>query len=207
MPLTRFEITSRVPYAGGRRFGAVGAYEQVDGTAHFAVDPIHPANARICDLKLAPRNAAGLVEFAADLIPRAAGGCLRQANGRCIVELPNRGRRRVVAMMNCAPPDAPVGPQAHPGDGFLFARGYSGSLHRLAMGRLPEPGAAVPRRTFGHGGWQAHRRRDDGRDPTKRARRRRAFSPTASTDRSRPRPGSSSTHVSSCATGRTVRTP
>ncbi len=124
MPLTRFEIVSRVPYAGGRRFGAVGAYEQVDGTAHFAVDPEHPANALICDLKLAPRNAAGMVEFTADLsvvLPVDAS----QANGRCIVELPNRGRRRVVALMNCAPPDAPVGPQAHPGDGFLFARGYT----------------------------------------------------------------------------------
>ena len=124
MPLTRFEITSRVPYAGDRRFGAVGAYEQVDGTAHFVIDPLHPANARICDLKLAPRNGAGLVEFTADLslvLPVNAG----QGNGRCIVELPNRGRRRVVAMMNCAPPDAPVGPQAHPGDGFLFARGYA----------------------------------------------------------------------------------
>ena len=78
----------------------------------------------ICDLKLAPRNGAGLVEFAADfsvVLPVDA----RLANGRCIVELPNRGRRRVVAMMNCAPPDAPVGPQAHPGDGFLFARGYT----------------------------------------------------------------------------------
>jgi Alpha/beta hydrolase domain len=124
MPLTRFEITSRVPYAGERRFGAVGAYEQVDGTAHFAVDPIHPANARICDLKLAPRNAAGLVEFATDLSV-ALPVDPRQANGGCIVELPNRGRRRVVAMMNCAPSDAPVGPQAHPGDGFLFARGYT----------------------------------------------------------------------------------
>src|SRR5215813_112005 len=124
MPLTRFEITSRMPYAGARRFGTVGAYEQVDGTARFAVDPVHPANARICDLKLAPRNVAGLVEFTTDLsvvLPVEA----RHSNGRCIVELPNRGRRRVVAMMNCAPPDAPVGPQAHPGDGFLFARGYA----------------------------------------------------------------------------------
>src|SRR5262245_1406983 len=124
MPLTRFEIASRVPYAEGRRFGAVGAYEQVGGTAHFAVDPVHPANALICDLKLAPRNAAGLVEFTADfsvVLPMDAA----QANGRCIVELPNRGRRRVVAMMNGGPPDAPVGPQAHPGDGFLFARGYT----------------------------------------------------------------------------------
>ena len=124
MPLTRFKITSRGPYAGGRRFGAAGAYEQMDGTAHFAIEPLHPANAPICDLKLATRNAAGLIEFTADLsivLPVHA----TQANGRCIVELPNRGRRRVVALMNCGPPDAPVGPQAHPGDGFLFARGYT----------------------------------------------------------------------------------
>jgi hypothetical protein len=124
MPLTRFEIAAREPYAGGRRFGAVGAYEQVDGTAHFAVDPAHPANAPICDLKLAPRNAAGLVELSADLsivLPVDAA----KANGTCIVELPNRGRRRVVALMSCAPPEAPVGPQAHPGDGFLCNRGYT----------------------------------------------------------------------------------
>jgi hypothetical protein len=124
MALMRFEIKSRLPYAEGRRFGNAGAYEQVDGTAHFAVGPEHPANALICDLRLAPRNAAGLVEFTADfsvVLPTDAA----QANGRCIVELPNRGRRRVVALMNCAPPDAPVGPQAHHGDGFLFARGYT----------------------------------------------------------------------------------
>src|SRR6185295_4542858 len=34
-------------------------------------------------------------------------------------------RRRVVAMMNGSPHDAPVGPQAHPGDGFLFERGFT----------------------------------------------------------------------------------
>ena len=124
MPLTRFEITARRTYAGGRSFGSVGTYEQVDGIAHFAVDPMHPANAPIVDLKLAPRNAAGRVEFTADLsIVQPADR--RRGNGRCIVELPNRGRRRVVAMMNCAPNDAPVGPEAHPGDGFLFQRGYT----------------------------------------------------------------------------------
>ena len=37
MPLTKFEITSRGAYAGGRDFGAVGAYQQVDGKGHFAV--------------------------------------------------------------------------------------------------------------------------------------------------------------------------
>lgn len=124
MSLIKFEIRHRRPYAGGRRFGEVGAYEQLDGIAHFEVDPLEPANASIVDLKLAPRNAAGRVAFTADLsivMPSDP----RRSNGRCIVELPNRGRRRVVAMMNCAPNDAPVGPEAHPGDGLLFRLGFT----------------------------------------------------------------------------------
>lgn len=126
MPLTRFEVKTRGPFAGGQSFGTVGAYEQLDGTAHFAVDPLHPANAAIVDLKLAPRTTGthgGQVEFTADFSILQPVDMSR-ANGRAIVELPNRGRRRVVAMMNCSPADAPVGPQAHPGDGFLFRRGY-----------------------------------------------------------------------------------
>ncbi len=126
MPLTNFEIKSRVPYADGRRFGNVGAFEQVDGTAHFTVDPLHVANAMICDLGLVACTAGshgGRVEFTADFsIIRPVDAAL--AKGTAIVELPNRGRRRVVAMMNCAPNDAPVGPQPHPGDGFLFERGF-----------------------------------------------------------------------------------
>jgi len=66
MALTRFEIARRGPYADGRSFGAAGAFEQIDGIAHFAVDPLHPANNRIVDLALAPCNADGFVEFAAD---------------------------------------------------------------------------------------------------------------------------------------------
>src|SRR6516225_1766326 len=205
MPLLRFEITSRVPYAGARRFGAVGAYEQVDGTAHFAVDPIHPANTCICDLELAPRNAAGLVEFASDLsvvLPLDAA----QANGRCIVELPNRGRRRVVAMMNCAPPDAPVGPQAHPGDGFLFARGYTIAsigwqwdvyTSRELLG-LVAPSAMAGGKPIGGETMVEIRPNERATTPS---------SPTGSTGRSRLLLMGSATHASSCATGRTARIP
>jgi Alpha/beta hydrolase domain len=146
MPLTKFEVTSRLPYAENRCFGSVGAYEQVDGTAHFTLDPLHPANAAICDLQLAPRNAAGLVEFTSDLsVVLPLDGA--RGNRRCIVELPNRGRRRVVAMMNCAPPDAPVGPQAHAGDGFLFARGYTVASIGWQWAVYPNPellGLAAP---------------------------------------------------------------
>ena len=124
MALTTFEIARRGPYAGGRTFGRAGAFEQIDGTAHFGVDPFHPANNRIVDLALAPRNADGLVEFQADFSIVMPVDPARGAN-RAIVELPNRGRRRVVAMLNCAPHDAPVLRETHPGDGFLFERGFT----------------------------------------------------------------------------------
>ena len=41
MPVTRLEITSQKPFAGGQSFGDVGTYTQIDGIAHFAVDPMH----------------------------------------------------------------------------------------------------------------------------------------------------------------------
>jgi hypothetical protein len=124
MALTRFEIKQRGPYAGGRTFGDAGTFEQLDGIAHFAVDPLHPANNRIVDLALGPRTADGLVTFAADfsiVMPTDPA----RGNRRAIVELPNRGRRRVVAMLNCAPHDAPIAREADPGDGFLFRRGFT----------------------------------------------------------------------------------
>jgi len=124
MALFSFEITERAPYADGRSFGATGAYEQVDGIAYFSVDPAHPANAGIVDLALAPRNADGCVEFEADLTILTPAD-RDKGNARAIVELPNRGRRRVVPVLNRAPADAPVARQVHPGDGFLFERGYT----------------------------------------------------------------------------------
>jgi hypothetical protein len=124
MTLLRFEIIQREAYADAFAFGAAGVYEQVDGIAHFAVDPAHDANQSIVDLGLAPPNAKGLVEFEADfsiVMPVDSS----KGNGRAIVELPNRGRRRVVAMINRAPLDAPVSRHSHPGDGFLFERGFT----------------------------------------------------------------------------------
>jgi hypothetical protein len=124
LALLRFETTQREPYADSRAFGSTGAYEQVDGIAHFTVDPAHTANQSIIDLALAPTNKEGLVEFEADLsVVMPVDG--NKGNGRAIVELPNRGRRRIVAMLNRAPADALLSRQSHPGDGFLFERGFT----------------------------------------------------------------------------------
>ena len=66
MAVTALEIKTRSPFAQGTVFGDVGPYEQLDGTVYFAVDPDHPRNAGITDLKLAPRDAQGLVRCSAD---------------------------------------------------------------------------------------------------------------------------------------------
>ena len=123
MPVTRLEITSERPFADGESFGEVGSYTQIDGTAHFAVDPLHPANETIADIKLAPRNADGLVEFSADfriLRPNDPG----KGNGRLLLDVLNRGKALALRNINSAPDIAPDSPM-DPGNGFLMRQGYT----------------------------------------------------------------------------------
>ena len=67
MAVVRLEIKTRQPLADGRKFDQVGCYEQLDGTAHFAVDPAHRLNCAITDIDLAERGRDGLVHFTADV--------------------------------------------------------------------------------------------------------------------------------------------
>ncbi len=88
--VTRVEVTSSGPWLGGRPLGKAGAYERQQGRIHFAVDPASPANRRITDIALAPRNAEGRVEFSSDFVivrPRDPA----RARGSVVLEIPNRG--------------------------------------------------------------------------------------------------------------------
>jgi hypothetical protein len=120
----QLEITQRAPFADGARFGDSGAYERLDGTVRFAVDPSHPANAGIVDLDLAPRDADGRVRFRADF-------CLlqpsdpRRGRGRLLLDVPNRGNKVAVRLLNRAPAAAPPTAAIDPGDGFLMRHGWS----------------------------------------------------------------------------------
>ena len=67
MAVTAFEVALRRPLAGGAPFGDAGPYEELKGRLRYAIDPGHAANRGVTDLALAPLNAAGLVEFSADL--------------------------------------------------------------------------------------------------------------------------------------------
>ena len=55
MAVVRLEIKTRQPLADGQKFDQVGCYEQLDGTAHFAVDPAHRLNVSVAT---APRASA-----------------------------------------------------------------------------------------------------------------------------------------------------
>src|SRR5258708_14458347 len=65
MGVARLQLTS-TPLMEGKAFGEVGAYEELNGEAFFAVDPAHEMNAGITDLELAPRGADSCVSFSAD---------------------------------------------------------------------------------------------------------------------------------------------
>src|SRR5262249_51830488 len=62
--VTRIEIEKKVsPAFDGASFGTAGQYETLAGKAHGELDPGDPHNAVIQDIKLAPRNARGMVEY------------------------------------------------------------------------------------------------------------------------------------------------
>ena len=123
MAVIACDWTSKCALADGRDFGGVGPYEQLDGTAHFAIDPASPRNQGITDLHLAPRDDNGLVQFTADvriLKPVDA----QRGNRRLLLDVPNRGNRRVLWMFNSAPRPTPNAP-LDPGNGFLMRQGYT----------------------------------------------------------------------------------
>ena len=55
MAVAKVDINRREAYASGQAFGESGAYERIDGTLDFAVDPANEAN-----LRPPPRAIAGL---------------------------------------------------------------------------------------------------------------------------------------------------
>lgn len=112
--VTRFEIVSREPFAGGQTFGEVGAYERITGKIHYAIDPVLPQNKAIVDLQYAPRNAQGEVEFTADLMLLAPVD-RSKANGALLYDVNNRGNKLALSFFN----------SGDPGTGFLMRHGFT----------------------------------------------------------------------------------
>ena len=120
----RVEIVSRADVLQGKAFGDAGAYEKLIGKVHFAVKPEAAANKLIVDLDKAPRNAAGEVEFSADFYVLRPKDAVR-SNGSVLLEVPNRGGKSILAIMQGGKGSRDPTTEEEIGDGFLMRRGVT----------------------------------------------------------------------------------
>ena len=122
--LVSLSIERREVVLDGHAFGLAGPYEKLVGTAHFAVDPDLPQNQIIVDLKLAPRNVHGEVEFSSDFYLLKPVDPSR-SNGRLFYEAGNRGSKRILQIFQKASRSADPTTGGEFGDGVLMSRGFS----------------------------------------------------------------------------------
>jgi hypothetical protein len=118
--VTRVEITSREDVLHGKAFGDTGVYERLQGRIYFSVSVVNPHNRRIVDLDKAVNLNNSQVEFSSDFVairPKDP----RKGNGSLLLEIPNRGRSRILALVDGGDWDA----AADAGDGWLLRRGYT----------------------------------------------------------------------------------
>ena len=120
----RVEITSRGDVLEGQVFGDAGAYEKLVGKVHFKVNPADSHNRLIVDVDKAPRDEKGEVAFAADfyiLRPKEAA----RSGGSVLLEIPNRGGKGILAIMQGGKGSRDPTTQEEFGDGFLMRRGVT----------------------------------------------------------------------------------
>ncbi|MCB8836116.1 alpha/beta hydrolase domain-containing protein [Aurantimonas sp. VKM B-3413] len=118
------DVREHRAFAEGMAFDASGPYERLTGRATFRVDPEAEAQGAVTDITLAPRDADGLVRFAADFCILKPVD-LSRGNGRVFFDYGNRGNKRALQYFNDAVgSNDPIAPE-HAGNGFLMRRGYS----------------------------------------------------------------------------------
>src|ERR1700733_1473744 len=97
--VVRVEIASRKDVLNGKEFGTAGAYERITGRVYFSLPVANPHNMQIVDLANAVNLKNGEVEFSADFIavrPKNAS----KGNGSMLLEVPNRGRGRIIGLVD-----------------------------------------------------------------------------------------------------------
>jgi hypothetical protein len=116
------KVESRQPVLAGAPFGEAGAYERLDGTVTFALDPGHGENRKIVDLDHAPRNSNDQVLATANFMvlqPR------EKASGVAILEVSNRGGKAMLPYFQSARFANDPARKEDFGDGLLMRQGYT----------------------------------------------------------------------------------
>jgi len=121
--VVRVEIAERGPFADGHSFGRSGPYERIAGRLYFEIDPDAPQHAGITDVRRAPRNAAGRVEFWSDFFLLKPVDPAR-GNRRLLYDVNNRGNKLAIWTFNDARGNNPA-TVADAGNGFLMREGWS----------------------------------------------------------------------------------
>ena len=152
--VVRLVVERTRPVLDGRSFGPAGAYERLDGTAYFEVDPRDPLNAVIVNLDKAPRTSGGRVGFSAPFYILKPVDMAR-GNRKIFYGVNNRGNKLEYTWRTFMPPGANGNDpttEADYGDAFLLRQGYvyvdAGWMGNLAPGNarlIPDlPVAALP---------------------------------------------------------------
>jgi Alpha/beta hydrolase domain len=116
----RVETANCTDVLGGKEFGNAGAYERITGRIYFSLAVNNPHNRRIVDLGNAVNLKKGEVEFSADFIavqPKDA----HKGNGSMLLEVPNRGRGRILSLVDGGDWDL----AADAGDAWLLRSGFT----------------------------------------------------------------------------------
>jgi hypothetical protein len=123
--ISQITITSiQSPTFEGASFGAVGQYEKLIGTVTGEVDPNDRRNEVIVDVKLAPRNAKGMVEYSTDfLILRPINAA--RGNHRLLYDVTNRGNTNVLGIFNDSSAGNNPTTAADAGTGYLMRNGWT----------------------------------------------------------------------------------
>ena len=118
--VARVEITSCHDVLNGKTFGDAGVYERVTGRVYFSLPIGNPHNQRIVDLANAVNLKNGEVEFSADFVavrPKDP----HKGNGSMLLEVPNRGRARILSLVDGGDQDL----ANDAGDAWLLRSGFT----------------------------------------------------------------------------------
>jgi hypothetical protein len=114
------EVASRTTVLNGKAFGDAGAYERITGRVYFSLPVANAHNRRIVDLGNAVNLKNGEVEFSSDFIAVRPKD-VHKGNGSLLLEVPNRGNARLVAVVDGGDEDL----ARDAGDAWLLRNGYT----------------------------------------------------------------------------------
>jgi len=138
----RVEVVERTSFAPGVSFPGSGDYEKIRGIAHFALNPATAANGRIVDLERAPRDARGLVRFAAEFVVLRP---VKAQPSTLLYDVNNRGSIAMLGQVNGrSPANNDPTTAADAGDGFLMRHGFTLLFSAWTWDVAPQPPGAKP---------------------------------------------------------------